>query len=137
MIAEPAVTNASGAQSGGVAILINNRIKGRRVELETSKEHPGRVVMATVQAGRGEVCQLISIYGYVGGDNASRHKNNHMHKNLFGELAGGGKVDWIIGGDWNMEVQEMEDAARNRARWHIPRDMKDFSTCGEKGRRID
>ena len=65
--------------------------------------------------------------------------NAILHQDIFDELVESGKADWIIGGDWNRELNEINEKVRGGMRWHIPRDYSDFSTStiGESKRRID
>ena len=58
------------------------------------------------------MCKVASIYGYVGESREAKESNNELHRELFDELVEQGKTDWIIGGDWNMELQDIDERAR-------------------------
>ena len=137
MVGEEGYPGSSGAIGGGVAILWKEKLKGRQLRSGVGEMHQGRFCTCEVQVGE-QIIPVGCVYGYVGGGSECRDANDNLVGGIFREFRERGGGNWVVGGDWNQELAELdvEPWIRNRF-WFVPRGFTDFATVRGKSRRID
>ena len=134
----PAQPNAAGPASGGLAVLARG---GRRVAaIPHAGAHRDRWLHTAVERSKGQVLHVVSLYGWDAGTPGAAAKNAALFREVFAEMAALGAAPWVIGGDWNVQAQDVWDVVADDGRHHfLPRPSGDTSggTCAPAGRRID
>ena len=59
---EGAVQTSITGWSGGVAVVLGKGCKGRRLRMEASKKHPGRIIAVRVEITKGVLVNVLSVY---------------------------------------------------------------------------
>ena len=111
---DPATTDHKHGRSGGTAILVRKPLAIFR------REAPNRCTAATVQWTRKTALHLLSVYGTHHTHLGAEEQNAQLLDSLQSYLAGLGRVPWIIGGDWNLEPQEVRPTWGRGGTYHTP-----------------
>ena len=136
MHCEEAVLLDTGYMSAGVAVLIKDNVKSRRIPWKDD-EHRGKIIHVAADLNSGKATHTLGIYGYVG-DRDMVAKNALLHESVLGTARDLGATNWVVGGDWNVELQDVDRAGDAFGlEWHVPRSMGTFATCASATRRID
>ena len=129
--------NLHGPASGGLAVLCR---QPRRIqEVPHAGIHADRWIHAAVELSSGRALHVISLYGYDSGQPSAARRNAELFREVLEVAVGLGQVYWIVGGDWNVTLDEVWEVVADEGRsLLVPRSPEDHAgTCRPAERRID
>eukprot|EP00972_Heterocapsa_arctica_P077574 11442110-Heterocapsa_arctica.AAC.1 len=97
-----------GAASGGLATLIDTNRHLRRITPAVQGPHwkEGRWQHTGVEAG-GTTIHFFNVYGWPQGTNDLPSRQKALWLKLFEQVASLGRAPWVIGGDWNIQPDQL------------------------------
>ena len=101
---EPALVTEKGGISGGIATLVRQPILiAKGLNPGTHRWH--RVSIQWTQATK---LHIVNLYGFDCKQEGYLEKNEELHRSIGADLHTLGRVPWVVGGDWNMEPEQIE-----------------------------